>query len=97
MFGLWKRRPGVDLEPNPTLPHDVFPPSWEVLNRMSDAQIYEAYDARVRSAGVEPSFWRDEIAIRAAERETNRMVLLTIIIAFMTLANTAFVIYSVFR
>jgi hypothetical protein len=70
-------------------------PRFEDLHQMSEEELIALYNRMHENVQIGLSFVREEIALRASERQTAIAVRLTWLIALLTVMNTGFVINSV--
>lgn len=77
--------------------------SWETLNKLTDEEIIERFNAGRESVVVGKQWWLDELVRRRADKATDALIrltrvlaVLTVAVLVMTAASTAAVLYDVF-
>jgi hypothetical protein len=70
-------------------------PTLEQLEGMSDDELRATYNAMTPNVNVGLDWYREEFTRRRAERQAERLILITWIIAILTAVNVAAVLVDV--
>ncbi len=77
-------------------------PSHEELNKLSDQEIIDRYNAAAQNTGVGAGFYREEYVRRQAEKQAQQMLginknmhRMTIAITVLTIVNVMLVAYTI--
>ena len=70
---------------------------FQEIHQLTDDQVEQRFDDSAHLTTFAPSFWRDEIAHRRAERQTEAIKRMTVAMVILTAVVTACTILLVVR